>query len=290
MVHRFFFPSHENNYRAGALQHTSILFYILAFLLFHLVGAYVRFSNPYILGYATDISIEKVLVLVNEERAKEHLPPLALSSSLSIAATQKGTDMFAKNYWAHVSPTGVTPWDFIRNAGYEYIYAGENLAKNFNTSQDLVAAWMNSPTHRDNILKPEYKEIGLAVINGVLQGEQTTLVVQEFGSPLDELADQTISPIPLPSPIGVRQIENSEIEQYVQGIPASSPHASIIALTSRKGISMLVVEFLLVVLLFDGIAIWRQRTVRVAGKNIAHIIFFAAILGAMGATGIGVIL
>jgi len=72
--------------------------------------------------------------------------------------------------------------DFIKSSGYTYALAGENLAKNFTDSGGVVNAWMASPTHRDNILKSGYRDVGFAIVNGVLNGEETTLVVQMFGS------------------------------------------------------------------------------------------------------------
>src|SRR3989338_7182361 len=106
---------------------------------------------------------------------------LELNPELSLAAEKKAEDMFARNYWAHNGPNGSTPWDFIKGAGYTYIYAGENLAKDFQNSNDVVQAWMKSPSHRENILRKEYQDIGFAVVNGVLNGEETTLVIQMFG-------------------------------------------------------------------------------------------------------------
>src|SRR3972149_9762200 len=96
--------------------------------------------------------------------------------------------MFQENYWSHYSPDGKTPWDVILGAGYKYEYAGENLAKNFLFSNGFVDAVMNSTTHRDNLLKKEYTEVGYAIVNGTLNGEQTTLVVQEFGKPMTSVS------------------------------------------------------------------------------------------------------
>jgi hypothetical protein len=91
--------------------------------------------------------------------------------------------MFKNNYWAHVSPTGTEPWDFILAEDYDYSYAGENLAKNFNSSKEVVTAWYNSPSHKENLLNKNYTEMGFAVVNGTLDGYKTTLVVQMFGKP-----------------------------------------------------------------------------------------------------------
>jgi len=134
-------------------------------------------QNGSILGFATDISTQKLLTLTNEERAKDGLSELSYNLKLEEAAQKKAKDMFAKDYWSHYGPSGETPWDFILDSDYQYEYAGENLAKNFLFSGDVVNAWMNSETHRDNILRKEYSEVGFAIVNGVLNDEETTLVV-----------------------------------------------------------------------------------------------------------------
>jgi hypothetical protein len=84
------------------------------------------------------------------------------------------------------SPQGqMDPWQFIINSGYQYLYAGENLGKDFSSAEKLVTAWMNSPLHRDNLLNPNYSEIGVAVIEGpYLDKKDTTLIVQMLASPL----------------------------------------------------------------------------------------------------------
>src|SRR5204863_2082531 len=107
---------------------------------------------------------------------------LTISNELSRAASDKASDMFAKNYWAHNAPDGTTPWVFIKSSGYEYIYAGENLARGFTTSQSVVDAWMASPEHKENMLSKNYKNVGFAVATGNLNGEDTVLVVEMLGS------------------------------------------------------------------------------------------------------------
>src|SRR3989338_7619435 len=170
----YFFPHQTNNYRAKTLHHDHLLFYIILLLFIQSFYTFFKKVNPDILGYATNIQIEEILELVNTERQKSGLTPLTRSGELDKAAVEKASDMFSKNYWAHISPTGTTPWEFITKSGYKYVYAGENLAKSFDNSRDVVEAWMKSPTHMANILKPEYSEIGIAVKDGILNKEETT--------------------------------------------------------------------------------------------------------------------
>lgn len=249
--------------------------------------------KPNILGYATDITIEKILSLVNKKRVENNLQPLSLSDQLDIAATAKGNDMFSKNYWAHISPTGTTPWSFINASGYSYVYAGENLARNFNTADEVIEAWMNSPSHKANILKPEYKDIGLAIINGNLNGEDTTLVVQEFGTPSKSTVAEIIpnTPKDLSNANDRKQLVQVQIPENQLGANEVSINKSPIYLPKvNKTFSLIFAEFMLVVLFIDSLYLWKFKTQRLSGHSLAHIIFLGALIGAMGATGIGVIL
>lgn len=278
-IHHYFFPHESNNFRAKTLHSSAIIFYITLLIIFQFSLTVLKQLDPNILGYATDITMDKLLTLVNQKRVESGLTPLNISSELSTAATQKASDMLSQDYWAHISPTGTTPWEFINTSGYEYLYAGENLARNFMTSEEVVEAWMNSPTHRANILKAEYTDIGLAVLNGKLKGEETTLVVQQFGTRVDK----KVASINKPSPT-VKQTLSGDQTQVV------ASRQSLIPITASKTFSIVIAEFLLVILFVDSLYIWRNKTVRVSGHSLAHIIFLAALIGAMGATGIGVIL
>ncbi|MCX6791822.1 MAG: CAP domain-containing protein, partial [Candidatus Gottesmanbacteria bacterium] len=176
-LRHFFIPHQTNNHRAKALHVDMLLAYVLLFALFNLGIRAAHKVMPDILGYATDINVQQLLADTNAKRQEAGLSPVTLNNTLSVAAANKAADMFVKNYWAHNSPAGATPWDFITGAGYHYTVAGENLAKNFSTSGGVVDAWMASPSHRENLLKAGYRDVGLAVVNGTLAGEETTLVV-----------------------------------------------------------------------------------------------------------------
>lgn len=124
------------------------------------------------------LTARQILNLVNDDRAKHGLAQLAFDPTLNLAALAKAEDMINKNYFAHVSPEGKKPWDWFKNLGYNYSYAGENLAEGYTDPIDLENSWMSSPTHRANILSPFYSEIGLAVVNR----DDTNIIVQFFGS------------------------------------------------------------------------------------------------------------
>lgn len=131
---------------------------------------------------ASDITSNIVVLLVNKARSAANITTLKKNDLLQQAAEEKAQDMIENDYFAHVSPQGKSPWHWIEKNNYDYVYAGENLAINFTNSEDQQQAWMDSPLHRKNILNPNYDEIGVAVKRGVVEGKETTVVVQMFGA------------------------------------------------------------------------------------------------------------
>ena len=137
--------------------------------------------NIGIFGLVHAASVDTLVDLANSSRSKEGLTSLVINDKLSAAASDKAQDMLKNQYFAHISPDGKTPWDFIKANNYDYAYAGENLSIGYNNDQELHSAWMNSETHRDNIMNKNYDEIGLAIVKGKFEGNETTIVVQMFG-------------------------------------------------------------------------------------------------------------
>jgi len=177
--------------RPHLISSRALAHYFTFLFLFTITLFITRSKAPEILGYATNISIESLLQETNKGRLKNGVEQVHINSVLSSAAEKKAEDMFKYNYWSHTSPSGVEPWDFILGENYDYIYAGENLARDFTTSKGVVEAWLDSPSHRDNLLNPKYVDMGLAVVDGKLDGTETTLVVQLFGTPRNQLAEIT---------------------------------------------------------------------------------------------------
>jgi len=306
LVH-LFLPHHTNNHRSRILHIDALAAYVLLFAVFNFGIRTLHRSMPDILGYATDIHVEQLLASTNAKRQSLGLSNLTLNGKLSAAAARKAQDMFEKNYWAHNSPTGSTPWDFINGAGYRYTVAGENLAKNFSTSDGVVEAWMASPTHRDNIVKSSYKEIGFAVVNGTLNGEETTLVVQMFGSSNDSIAvAPTKAPI-VPKALAAAE-EPVPTTVPVEVVPATAPATTVasgnpptafLGVTLRpliniptltRDIVFVFAGVLIGVLILDAWVVSRKRIVRVAGHNIAHFLFLSAMVIAIGWVNRGALL
>jgi len=275
--HKFFVPKEENNFRAKALHSDFLsLYLILAIILSFSLKNGLNLNN--VLGFATNITIEKIIDLTNAERSKSSLNKLSYNDNLSLAAKKKAEDMFNKNYWAHYSPDGATPWDFILESNYQYEYAGENLAKNFMFSQGVVDAWMNSKTHRDNILRKEYTEIGIAIVNGVLNNEETTLVVQMFGKPLNNVLSKTVSASE-PEKIAVAEKPIVKNEVATNNIPLSGKTVTAPS-HQRLPINFYYVffGFLILALIMDFYFASKLNIIRITGKNFIHIIFIVFVM------------
>ena len=131
---------------------------------------------------ASDITRASVVAAMNEYRAEHHLPPLREDLRLDAAANDRMRDMEDQGYWAHESPDGLSPFTWLAPRGYDFHYAGENLACGFETTELLVAGWMESPGHRDNILSPHFEDCGIAIIDGLTmrRGTGKSIVVM-FG-------------------------------------------------------------------------------------------------------------
>lgn len=133
-------------------------------------------------SYASDITVQKDIDLANADRKEKGTGELVENEKLREAAAAKVEDMITDDYFAHNAPDGTTPWHWVEKAGYEYNYAGENLAMDFVSAEKMNQAWLASPTHRANILNEKYKDIGVAVKEGIINGHDTIIVVQMFGS------------------------------------------------------------------------------------------------------------
>lgn len=178
----WFVPHKLNDHRPHLIRFHGLAVVALLIIGIQVTANLVRPPSTHVLAYAQDITPVDIFNLTNNERIANGLPALRLDAKLNSSATMKAQNMFAENYWAHVSPSGIQPWYWFQQAGYSYTYAGENLAKDFDTSAGTVQGWMNSPGHRANILNANYTEVGFAVQNGTLQGGQTTLVVAHYGA------------------------------------------------------------------------------------------------------------
>jgi len=174
-------PTRKNKYEALLLRKPMLFLYSLLLLAVNYLAP-VYLPSVDIVA-ASSIESGRLIQLTNLDRNNAGLSSLKHNPLLDQAAYNKAQNMLQEDYWAHFGPNGETPWQYIREAGYDpYSYAGENLAKGFSTSEGVHQAWMASPTHKANIMDKDFVDVGYAVVNGYLQGQKTTLVVQMFGT------------------------------------------------------------------------------------------------------------
>jgi uncharacterized protein YkwD len=129
-----------------------------------------------------ELTATEVLRLTNVTRSEHGVPELKESFLLNAIAVDRARDMFEKQYFDHVSPTGEKAADIAQKVGYRYKRLGENIASGaFITNQKIINGWMQSPGHRKNLLSGEFEEIGVAVVKGRLEGGEGWIAVQVFG-------------------------------------------------------------------------------------------------------------
>lgn len=186
--------------------------------------------------YLASVLPSVLVTLANTDRAEAGVDMLEEDPLLARAAQLKAEDMAARGYFAHVDPEGREPWYWLDEVGYSYRYAGENLAVDFTESVEVEDAWMNSPTHKANILKGAYTNMGIGVAKGVYEGRETLFVVQFFAQPSSVAID---APVPVaesaPQEQGVRAFEplvvntqdvHNEQDVRVLGVETQSPTAA----------------------------------------------------------------
>lgn len=180
---KFFIPSRENSYAPQSLQKVAVGGMVVLILL-----SFTITNVQSIIWIASDWMVSTILPAVivektNVERAGDALPSLRRSAVLDEAARLKAEHMAQYAYFAHYSPDGISPWYWFGQVNYNFVHAGENLAIHFTDSGEVVDAWMESPTHRANIMNGNYSEIGVGTAEGELDGFPTVFVVQLFGAP-----------------------------------------------------------------------------------------------------------
>jgi hypothetical protein len=303
VISHFIFPGYSNNHKAKLLHSTTIFVYISILILYQVALQFIPLSGAKILGYAANIPVNEVVTLTNEKRTENGLTPLQFNDKLASAAYAKGEDMLERDYWAHVAPDGTEPWKFFVDAGYNYRFAGENLARDFSNAATAVNAWMASPSHRENLLSSKYQEVGIAVVEGDMAGVDTTIIVQLFGTSysgklptvpiasaksdetiiIEPTSAITISPTqaPVPSPTTVTAVSVNETLS-----PPSSPIAQqltktqilISPFTTTRNISIITVIMLLSVLVIDAVVTHKRKVPRIGGRTFAHLAFLGMIL------------
>ena len=181
-LHLYIIPHKDNQHRPHILRPrvlSSISVFVIIAKLLVTVAFLFSYNSPEAFA---EISSRKIIELTNQSRANVGANPVTENALLTRAAYQKAEDMLDRNYFNHEDPEGNMPWYWLKDNGYIYSYAGENLAMDFTRAESVHEAWINSESHRANIENPIYEEIGIAVLQGELNGKSTTVLVQFFGT------------------------------------------------------------------------------------------------------------
>lgn len=230
----YFIPYSGNNHTPFILRTKSlaVITILAVFLKFSLV-AYLYFVFPHS-GKADEAMVAKILALVNQERQTASLKPLTLNPVLSNSALTKANDMVEKDYFAHTSPDGRKPWDFIDRSRYAYSIVGENLAMNFTSAESAHKALVNSPSHKHNLLNDRYQDVGLAIVNGEIGGKTTNILVQMFSvkvalEPAKDVVPVAVAKPETPKAASPSPAKPAPASQPVQTVTPAKPAAPKIA-------------------------------------------------------------
>lgn len=280
-----FLPHHKNNHKAHLIRSYYLFFLSFVFVFLQIFLNFFLLAKPAVLGYSANISPERIIELTNLERTKLSRGSLKENKLLSEAARQKAAEMFVFNYWSHISPSGRTPWAFFTDVGYKYQYAGENLARDFRDPDAVVQAWMNSPSHKENVINPKYQEIGVAVVDGTLQGVETTLVVQFFGTPYGSgtakslskpkiVPKQEVIPGEAQTPVQRPLVISKEVlsRQTGKEVPLTNP------LDLTKSMTIFIVGILIGIFAIDLLLVSHKHTPRLSSRSFAQMLFLIFIL------------
>jgi hypothetical protein len=216
----YFIPHEGNNYSPNSLEKGAMLgmlFLVLLSFTATNIFSFLWTSSSWLVG---SVLPAVIVELTNEERSDSALGVLRRSSVLDRAAQLKANDMAKNSYFAHYSPDGVSPWHWFGEANYNFVHAGENLAVHFSDSEKLVDAWMESPTHRANIMNGNYSEIGIGTAEGTYEGFKTLFVVQLFGTPA--AAEPIVAVKEAPVPVVAGETTDTVATQEKKAVLAES--------------------------------------------------------------------
>ena len=186
---KYFIPHAENNYHPHILHTKRAVLYTAVFIALKAIVIGFVLLLPSAVFVLPDILAEqqsKIIALTNELRLEKGLPGLAVSDTLNFSSDIKAVDMAEKGYFSHVSPEGRKLAYYLRQVGYKYTVAGENLALGFSSAEDVVNAWIKSPTHYANLIDEDYKEMGVSLESGLYEGQTTVYAVEHFGTPVSK--------------------------------------------------------------------------------------------------------
>ncbi|MEO6728675.1 MAG: CAP domain-containing protein [Candidatus Dojkabacteria bacterium] len=203
-------PTKDNNNRAKLLSNKVLAVIAIGLLSFNLL-------TPVNLNAQADsekITRESLLVKHNEFRKEHNLGELRINTLLNLSAQNKANEMLRNDCWSHYCPDNRSPWEFFNDAGYDYSFAGENLAEGYYTIEKVITAWINSETHRDNMLRDKYTEVGFGIAQGQYQNnESNVIVVAHFGTLKSNAEfDENAKEVKITNPINGQTIKTSYVD------------------------------------------------------------------------------
>jgi hypothetical protein len=266
------------------IKSNALLYCVVLFLALKIVMVLASINFPYNIFFA-DITKTALENSANQTRQSAGLPVLVENQKLDNAAQMKAENMLQNNYFSHTSPTGLTPWFWFLQAGYNYKYAGENLAIGFYDSDEVYQAWLNSPAHKANILNPNYKEVGTAILQGFGQNN-AIVVVQEFGSqqPLKPVATQpkanpvakTNEPAPIIANTNTNEKVLSQSTEIQSDNSVTPPNYDKLLQDIIYGVSVVVIGILIMLIFFNFNGINFKRELVFRGVLIVILLSLAA--------------
>lgn len=182
----YFIPHEGNGFRPHVVHTKRTLWYSALFVGLKAMLFVVALTVPstvYLHPEVLDKQYQAIIQFTNDVRAREHKGSLGVSAKLNGSSDAKATDMARYGYFSHTGPNNRTLAYFLKQAKYQYSSAGENLAIGFSDALSVVKAWELSPTHYNNLIDHDFKEIGVGLQSGTYQGEPTIYIAQHFGTP-----------------------------------------------------------------------------------------------------------
>ncbi|MBI2607519.1 MAG: hypothetical protein HYW51_01715 [Candidatus Doudnabacteria bacterium] len=217
----YLIASEENDYQP-------VLTKPIALAVFMVIIWSLRILGPSAVTYAqSSIDAQDLMTSINSERTQRFVPALLSDQRLVSAAGIKSNDMLDRSYFAHLNPDGSYVWPTIEVQGYRpYLTLGENLAMDFVSGDAVVRAWMNSPTHRENIVNEKFQDQGLAAIFGLFEPNHNSILITSlFGTLLNQNPTPAIAQATAPptsSPPTAQQDTKQPIEQPIIPSEASN--------------------------------------------------------------------
>jgi len=221
VYHKYFIPHAGNNYHPHILHTKRAVFYGVFFLIIKLIVILMVLALPTAVYVLPDVLAQQqklIVKLTNDLRVRSGLKSLVEKKQLDSSAQSKADDMSANSYFSHKSPTGKTVGDFMHSSGYQYAIAGENLAMGFTTAQQVIDAWVKSPTHYANLIDQNYDDLGVGIETGIYAGEQTVYVAQHFAEPLSTNAPITT----IKTVVSTKKLANTDAKKVITPAAATA--------------------------------------------------------------------